>query len=76
MEEVGRLLGSGTMTEEVQHANISIKKMTEEIADAQVYTFGINSTESCTHQNAYTSYNERLNQHPFIEALLRPPIFL
>lgn len=73
LERVGKLLSSGVMTEEVQHAAPSAKTFFEEDPHYQYNNQHASQGEENTNKQSFIAYDERINQHPFLDIFLQPP---
>lgn len=73
LERVGKMLSSGVLTEEVQHTASASKIFIEEDKHFRNYSLICAEGEENTTKISFVAYDERLNQHPFLDKFLQPP---
>lgn len=73
LERVGKLLGSGVLNEEIQHSTTSAKTFFEEDQHFQYNNHLSSRGEENIKKQSFIAYDERVNQHPFLDIFLQPP---
>ena len=73
LEKVGELLSSGVLTEEVQHSASASKIFIEEDKHFRYNNFLSAEGQENTTKQSFIAFDERLNQHPWLDKLIQPP---
>ena len=73
LERVGKLLGSGTLNEEVQHSINVVKSLTVDDKVFRYDNYFVNISNDNIQTSSFLAFDEKIKQHPHIDVLLRPP---